>query len=359
MKTSGPEGLVSGLEMAGIGLWKWEPATDVVSVDALAREMCGLGEAECLTLAMLSEGLPAEDFRRFEAALHRQLLGAESSEVSVECRLSVKGTERWLAFSTGTWRESAVSGRGCGCLVGVVRDITDLKQRERSLARERRDLEQRLEAQHELVTSTRHDLRNALASLQSAVHLFNRAELHPDVRAATCVGLQVQIDRIVLITNQLMQAGLDSDQSPPRSATAATTAGPYLSGTTLEPHPQRIQRPRRVLVADDNTDAATTLATLLRMEGHDVVIAHDGRQAVELAEKSHPEVLLLDLAMPEKDGLSVAREIKQQSWARDCTLIAISGCDRSEDRQRTSDAGFTKHLAKPLDFDELSRLLAG
>jgi CheY-like chemotaxis protein len=353
MKISRPENLV--LEIAGIGLWKWEPTTDVVSIDRLACEMCGLGVDDQLTLTMLGERAPAEEFHRFESALHRSLIAAEVPEVSLQCRFTVNGAERWFAFRTGRWPAGSVSDSSCRCLVGTVQDITDFKQREHSLENVNRDLDQRLHAQHAAAIENRHDLRNALASLQSAVRLFNKAELPLEVRTAACMGLQVQIDRIVLITNQLMSAAWHVEPGPPNLATAATTTDEQVHSTTFG---QRI-RPKRVLVADDNADAASTLATLLRLEGHDVLVAHDGQQAVEMAEQSHPEFLLLDLGMPDKDGLAVAREIKERSWARNSTLIAISGHDLREDRERTLEAGFNQHLAKPLDVDALNRLLAG
>jgi PAS domain S-box-containing protein len=114
----------------------------------------------------------------------------------------------------------------------------------------------------------------------------------------------------------------------------------------------------RILVADDNRDAADTLAMMLRLLGHEVHAAHDGREALEAAGWFRPDLALLDLGMPKLNGLEVARLIREQPWGRGMVLVAISGRGQEEDKRRATEAGFDRHLTKPVDPATLEKLLA-
>jgi signal transduction histidine kinase/ActR/RegA family two-component response regulator len=114
---------------------------------------------------------------------------------------------------------------------------------------------------------------------------------------------------------------------------------------------------RRILVVDDNRDAADSLTSLLRMLGADVSVAYGGVQAIKALERSLPSVVLLDIGMPDMDGLEVARWIRSQPRFEQVTLIAMTGWGQEEDRRRTSEAGFQYHLTKPADLEVLGPLL--
>jgi len=114
---------------------------------------------------------------------------------------------------------------------------------------------------------------------------------------------------------------------------------------------------RRILVADDNSDALESLATLLELGGHEVFSAANGALALESAERHLPEVALLDIGMPKLDGYEVARRIRAQPWGRRITLVALTGWGQESDRRRSGEAGFDSHLVKPLDLDKLTALL--
>jgi PAS domain S-box-containing protein len=116
--------------------------------------------------------------------------------------------------------------------------------------------------------------------------------------------------------------------------------------------------PRRILVADDNADAAETLATLLRAAGHEVRTAANGREAVALAREFRPEVAFLDLGMPVMDGLEAARELRADAALPGIRLVALTGWGQATDRQRTADAGFDLHLVKPVTASGLQAALA-
>src|ERR1700722_6411810 len=114
---------------------------------------------------------------------------------------------------------------------------------------------------------------------------------------------------------------------------------------------------RRILVADDNLDAAESLAMLLTMMGHEVRAAHDGAQAVEQAEQFRPDLILMDVGMPKVDGLQAATQIRSMDWGASPTIVALTGWGQEADRKRSKEAGCDVHLVKPLDFERLSLLL--
>lgn len=113
----------------------------------------------------------------------------------------------------------------------------------------------------------------------------------------------------------------------------------------------------RVLVVDDNSDAAHTLATLLQLQGHEVRVAHDGAGAIAMAESYLPNILFLDLGMPGMDGYEVARRVREHPDLRGTVLAALTGWGQDDDRRRTAEAGFDHHLVKPPDLDSVTKLL--
>jgi PAS domain S-box-containing protein len=114
---------------------------------------------------------------------------------------------------------------------------------------------------------------------------------------------------------------------------------------------------RRVLIADDNRDGAESLAMLLRMQGHEVTVAHNGREALAAFDRSHPDVVLLDIGMPELDGYEVAREIRERAAGAEAMLIAVTGWGQRNDKERAQAAGFDSHFTKPVDLAGLEELL--
>jgi CheY-like chemotaxis protein len=116
--------------------------------------------------------------------------------------------------------------------------------------------------------------------------------------------------------------------------------------------------PGRVLIVDDNRDSANSLATLLKLTGHDVYTANDGLEAVEVTAKLEPEIILMDIGMPRLNGYEAARRIRTQPRIERVTLVALSGWGQPEDRRRSKEAGFDAHLLKPVDLAALTELLA-
>ena len=115
----------------------------------------------------------------------------------------------------------------------------------------------------------------------------------------------------------------------------------------------------RILVADDNADAATTLSMLLTVMGNEVRTANDGLQAVNVATEFRPDVILLDIGMPKLNGYEACRRIRQEPWAENTVLIALTGWGQEDDRRQSRDSGFHHHLVKPVDPAALNKLLIG
>jgi two-component system CheB/CheR fusion protein len=130
------------------------------------------------------------------------------------------------------------------------------------------------------------------------------------------------------------------------------------SSTLAELGPKVLSR-CRILVVDDNKDAADTLAMLLQVKGNDIRTAHDGLEAVEIAEVFHPEVVLLDIGLPKLTGYEVAQRMRQQPWSKNATLIALTGWGTAEDRRLSKEAGFNFHIIKPVELAALENLLSG
>ena len=131
------------------------------------------------------------------------------------------------------------------------------------------------------------------------------------------------------------------------------------AGAPRSESPSRGTRGLKVLVVDDNVDAAQMLATLLEMNGYEVAVAYDGRSALATAVQAPPDVALLDIGLPDIDGHELARRLRAMPQTTQAMLVALTGYGQAEDRQRARNAGFDHHMAKPADLAKLLELLAG
>lgn len=165
-------------------------------------------------------------------------------------------------------------------------------------------------------------------------------EMHGGAVAATSIGQGH--GSTFTVTLPLLTA--DASASPSVIDAATATAG----GTSM-----------RVLVVDDNRDAADLLADMLSSAGHQTAVAYDGLDAVEQFERFAPDVALVDLGLPVMDGYEVARRIRASASHRPAVLIAVTGYGQSTDRERVLQAGFAEHLVKPVDFKRITTLLDG
>ena len=142
----------------------------------------------------------------------------------------------------------------------------------------------------------------------------------------------------------------------PESPTALTVSAPARASTVPS---EKASSRCRVLVVDDNVDAAQSMAKLLEMTSHEVRLAYDGPSALQAAIDYRPDVVLLDIGLPGLDGYEVAERIRQHATLKHTVLIALTGYGQDTDRQRSQEAGFDHHLVKPSDFDDIKKILAG
>lgn len=113
----------------------------------------------------------------------------------------------------------------------------------------------------------------------------------------------------------------------------------------------------RILVVDDNQDAADLMAEYLEALGYTTRIAYDGAAAVNVADEFHPDLVLLDIGLPVMNGYEVARHLRERPPSPDLRIVAVTGYGQESDRQRAKEAGFDAHLVKPLTVDRLDHLL--
>ncbi len=114
----------------------------------------------------------------------------------------------------------------------------------------------------------------------------------------------------------------------------------------------------RILVVDDNEDSTGWLATMLEMMGNEVRTAHDGEAGIAVAAEFRPNLILMDIGMPKMNGYEAAHRIRQEPWGKQPIIVALTGWGAADDRRRTQDAGFNRHLVKPVDPAEIEKLLA-
>ena len=185
-----------------------------------------------------------------------------------------------------------------------------------------------------------HDLKNCLAPVRNALRLLERA----DADASTGIYARGLIEKQLLAMERLCDSLL---AEPPKPAAAPAAASPSLGAAR-----------RRILLVDDNRAWVDSLALSLRDQGHTVYTAYGGRRAIEIAEDLKPEVVILDIEMPEVSGYEAARQLRRKLSKHRPTLIALTVWNDDMDKALAREAGFDHHLSKPMAFDDLVRFLA-
>ena len=132
------------------------------------------------------------------------------------------------------------------------------------------------------------------------------------------------------------------------------------AATTSDGQPAAARQPvqiRRILVVDDNQDGATSLATLLKLEGYEVRTAFEGLSALEVGSRFLPHAMLVDILMPGMNGYELAHAIRDQPWGKPIILVAQTGYGEERDRENALRAGFDAHITKPFEYDLLAKVL--
>ena len=192
--------------------------------------------------------------------------------------------------------------------------------------------------------------RNLLASM---FDLFVQGDQRPD-RAQGGLGVGLTLVRtLVQLHGGTVEAHSEGDGRGSEFVVRLPALSEHESRTpqVVASSPLETQRPRRILVVDDNVDAAEMLAEALRYAGHDVRVEHDGSSALAAVAEFRPDVILLDLGLPGMDGFEVARRLRANSAMAKTRVIAITGYGQDVDRRRTAQLGIERHLVKPVDLD--------
>jgi signal transduction histidine kinase/CheY-like chemotaxis protein len=142
------------------------------------------------------------------------------------------------------------------------------------------------------------------------------------------------------------------------AAMLSPTASPPHVTPVVSASPAAAAKRARVLIADDNRDAADSIGLLLQLEGHEVFVAHSGNEAIALGRLHRPDVVILDIGMPDIDGYEVARLARREAWGEHAYLVALTGWGQTDDKQSARAAGFDRHLTKPAAPDVVSELIA-
>jgi PAS domain S-box-containing protein len=186
-------------------------------------------------------------------------------------------------------------------------------------------------------------LERSQAGLGLGLSIAKRlAELHGGTLAATSsgpgLGSEFAVHLPLPSSDPLPASDVEANDSTPPAITSDLPA-------------------MRILVVDDSLDSAESLSMLLTLHGHQTFTAHDGIEAVAQAESSRPDVILLDIGLPRMNGYDACRQIREQSWGKEITVIALTGWGQDEDKRLAREAGFDGHLVKPIEHGTLMTLL--
>lgn len=214
--------------------------------------------------------------------------------------------------------------------------MKELIERERSA---RGEAEEASRSKDEFLAMLGHELRNPLSPILTALHLIRLRGSDDIAREVSVIERQAQ--HLVRLTVRLPAHGV-----------------PSAVARDKKPDPRDVKSKRlRVLVVDDNQDAAEMLAEALQLLGCQTALAHDGPEALRVAAEFQPDAALLDIGLPVMDGYELAQRLRAQ-FGEELKLIAITGYGQESDRQRSRAAGCQEHLTKPVDLEKLAQLLA-
>jgi signal transduction histidine kinase/CheY-like chemotaxis protein len=194
-------------------------------------------------------------------------------------------------------------------------------------------------------------------SLRSIFGMFSQVD-HSVERSTGGLGIGLAL---VKGLTEMHGGSVRAESAGPGQGSRFTVCLPLASAPSEErvkPERALIDKSRRcILLADDNRDSAESLATMLRLSGNDVHIAHDGIEAVERAEAVRPEVILMDVGMPRLNGYDATRRIRAHDWGRSIIIIALTGWGQESDRRQSREAGCDEHVVKPVDPAQLGELI--
>ena len=218
-------------------------------------------------------------------------------------------------------------------------------------------LETRLEPQHFVISVRDNGVGLAPAAMSKVFGMFTRIDTEA-TRAEGGLGIGLALAKGLTLLHggqlQVRSAGRgQGSEFTIRLPRSLIVAAPPTQNSSADSGAE--VAPRRILIADDNRDAADSLSMLLKLSGHDIQIARTGREALAVANQFRPEVGIIDIGMPDMDGYEVAKRIRHEAWGENMRLIAVTGWGQADDKRRALAAGFDRHMTKPVDPEELEQ----
>lgn len=195
-------------------------------------------------------------------------------------------------------------------------------------------------------------------SLASVFEMFWQVDAHKD-RVSGGLGIGLALVRYLVELHGGKVSVQSAGENCGSTFTVQLPLAEYVERAASQANVSHLNgtRARRVLVVDDNPDTVDSLAALLRLAGHVVKVASNGYEAIEHARDFQPEIVLMDLGMPELDGYAAARRIRSESWGQPMRLVAMTGWGQESDRRKSRGAGFDTHLVKPVEAQALNEIL--
>lgn len=303
----------------------------VASWNSGAQQLNGYAAAEVVG-QHVSMFYPPEAVERRWPEQQLRVAGVTGRFENEGWRLRRDGSRFWANVVITALRERGGELRGYAT---VTRDLTERKRVEA--------LEKAERGTGDLLAALAHELRNSLAPINNSLHLLARKPAADPTEQWVREVLERQTRQMTRQVEKLV----DASRNPPAAAAGSEAAEDLPGGPTP---------PRRVLVVDDNLDAAHALRLLLEEDGHEVRVATDGAAGLAAAREYRPDYLLLDIGLPRLSGYEVVANLRADPALKDTTVIAVTGYGQMHDRARTAAAGFDHHLTKPVEFSALQKL---
>ena len=213
-------------------------------------------------------------------------------------------------------------------------ELAALKKR---LAAAEEELQNAARQNEEFLAMLAHEIRNPLGPIRSAVEIMRMVGPRDAALDKACELIGRQVDQLSQVVDELLVRGAPEAEPPPRSG-----------GRDM---------PRRIVVVDDNEDAADSMAMLLRLKGHEVHVAYDGLKGVSTALDTRSDCVIIDIGLPGIDGFEVAKRLRSHDSDHTFTLIALTGYGQVEDKVKSERAGFDHYVVKPVAQSVLEELI--
>ena len=216
---------------------------------------------------------------------------------------------------------------------------------------------------HVLLNTVAHELRNLLAPLHAELAIIQRSHGEAKTIAEHCGAMEGQLKQLAGMVDDLQRPALDVRDDRDLDVTRTLWQAPlpaedWPASTSPRVHDPAETPTCRVLLVDDNRVLAQSIRRFIQVLGHDIRVAYDGLEALQIASEYRPDLVLMDIGLPKLSGYDVAREIRSKPWGASMTLVAMTGWGRDDDRRQSQEAGFDQHLMKPVPADALESLLS-